>query len=136
MCDVLCTYPASSIYPAAYAPANSEVAGRRLSFDTPLPEGFLGKVLDPTHPMVMCVMEEASGAAENLKEARLVAAVAVKLRELLPEGSDEEFWAERLFIVSPHHAQIRGDQQGASPAAGLGRHAVRGHGRQDAGPGM
>lgn len=107
MCDVLCSYPASSIYPAAYAPANSEVAGRRLSFGAPLPEGSLGKVLDPAHPMVMCVMEEASGAAENLKEARLVAAVAVKLRELLPEGTDEEFWAERLFIVSPHHAQIR-----------------------------
>jgi DNA replication ATP-dependent helicase Dna2 len=107
MCDVLCTYPASSIYPAAYAPANREVADRRLSFRAPLPDGFLGKVLDPAHPMVMCVMEEASGAAENLKEARLVAAVAVKLRELLPEGTDEEFWAERLFIVSPHHAQIR-----------------------------
>jgi hypothetical protein len=57
--------------------------------------------------MVMCVMEEATGAAENLKEASLVAAVAVKLRELLPEGSDGEFWAQRLFIVSPHHAQIR-----------------------------
>ena len=88
------------------APATDEIASRRLSFKGALPEGFLGKVLDPAHPMVMCVMEEATVAAENLKEASLVAA-AVKLRELLPEGSDEEFWAQRLFIVSPHHAQIR-----------------------------
>lgn len=108
MCDVLCEYPASSIYPANYAPATEEIAGRRLSFvEDALPDGFLGKVLDPAHPMVMCVMEEASGAAENFKEASLVAEVAVKLRELLPEGSDEQFWAQRLFIVSPHHAQIR-----------------------------
>jgi DNA replication ATP-dependent helicase Dna2 len=87
MCEVLCEYPASSIYPAAYGPATDEIAHRRLSFKGPLPDGFLGKVLDPAHPMVMCVIEEATGAADNLKEASLVAAVAVKLRELLPEGS-------------------------------------------------
>ncbi|HSJ45160.1 MAG TPA: hypothetical protein VK923_10820, partial [Euzebyales bacterium] len=30
MCDVLCDYPASSIYPDAYAPATPSIAARRL----------------------------------------------------------------------------------------------------------
>ena len=44
----------------------------------------------------------------NAIEAALVSQLAVALREDIPDLEDDAtFWRKRLFIVSPHHAQIR-----------------------------
>lgn len=108
MCDTLCAYPAASIYPREYGPATAEIAARRL----PVPastggDGFVDLLLDPTRPLVVCVLEDVKATRENAVEADLVARIAVALRERLPDGDDREFWRDRLFVVSPHHAQIR-----------------------------
>lgn len=106
MNDVLCEYPRNSIYPAEYGPATPFIAERRLNLNGFKADGTIGRLLDPSEPMVMHVMDGARAGAENPQEASMVAAVACRYRELV-DGDDEEFWAERLFIVSPHHAQIR-----------------------------
>ncbi len=114
MCDVLCEYPRSSIYPEGYGPANQEVARRRLPMDVLVSrpphlavERLVEAVLGPAFPLVVCVLEDVKATAENLVEARLVARLTATLRGRLDVTSDEEFWRERLFVVSPHHAQIR-----------------------------
>lgn len=106
MNDVLCDYPRSSIYPQEYGPATPMIAARRLSLDGYRRNGLITTLLDPSEPMVMHVMDDVHAGAENPAEASLVAAVACKYREMV-DGDDEEFWKEKLFIVSPHHAQIR-----------------------------
>jgi DNA replication ATP-dependent helicase Dna2 len=108
MNDALCAYPRSSIYPPAYGPANEAVASRRLCLSGQVPtDPVVAAILDPTHPMVMCVTDGLTATAENREEAALVARVAVALRENSPDMDDEAFWRHRLFIVSPHHAQNR-----------------------------
>ncbi|MEQ8221919.1 MAG: AAA domain-containing protein [Candidatus Eremiobacterota bacterium] len=59
--------------------------------------------------------------AENKVEADLVAHIACYLRENLcdkdtkkPYNTDEKFWKEGLFIVSPHHVQIRAIKEALS----------------------
>jgi len=106
MCDVLCEYPASSIYPAEYAPVNDAIARRRLPITTNGTTKLAELGLDPNYPVTMFVSENVAATAENLLEAGLVADLTFALRDRL-DGSDEEFWKDRLFIVSPHHAQIR-----------------------------
>ncbi|MEO7803423.1 MAG: AAA domain-containing protein [Actinomycetota bacterium] len=106
MNDVLCEYPRNSIYPAEYGPATPAIAARRLQLNGYRRNGLISQLLDPTHPMVMHVMDVVRSGPENPEEAALVAAVACRYRELL-DCDDEEFWSKRLFIVSPHHAQIR-----------------------------
>jgi len=67
---------------------------------------------------VVCILEGVLAGTENPVEARLVAAAAQALRlrlrcsdlDLLysqDPGGDRSFWRDGLFIVSPHHAQIR-----------------------------
>ncbi|MCX6027648.1 MAG: DEAD/DEAH box helicase, partial [Chloroflexi bacterium] len=116
MCDVLSEYPRGSIYPDGYRPASRQIAEARLVFSgvpgqvpgiDPTHARILELVLDPRYPAVTCVLEGVKATAENQVEAALVADLAAELRRLLPEGDDETFWRERLFVVSPHHAQIR-----------------------------
>lgn len=116
MCDVLCEYPRRSIYPDDYRPASTAIAAARLAFDgtpgqasrtDPELARFLALVLDPQYPAVTCVLDGVKATAENQIEAALVADLATELRRLLSDGDDEEFWHERLFVVSPHNAQIR-----------------------------
>ena len=57
--------------------------------------------------LVVCVMEDVKATAHNPLEAALVARVVNALRDRLPVASDDEFKAEAVFIVCPHHAQIR-----------------------------
>jgi superfamily I DNA and/or RNA helicase len=110
MCDVLCAYPASSIYPAEYRPFDAEVAGRRLSSPAGGSNGadpLIDAVLDPAYPLVVCILEDVKATAHNPVEAALVAEVVCALRDRLPVADDDEFHDEALFVVSPHHAQIR-----------------------------
>lgn len=117
MCDVLCAYPASGTYPAEYRPFDAEVAGRRLTL-SPAPAGgsasgntgtdeLIDAVLDPAYPLVVCIVEDVKATAHNPVEAALVARVVDALRDRMPVADDDEFHDEAVFVVSPHHAQIR-----------------------------
>jgi hypothetical protein len=108
----LCRYPAEQVYVPEYAPAGEEIAERRLSI-SPGAHGWVDALLDPDCPLVVCVLEGVRATAENRVEAVLAADVACALRERMLDASsdvyddDEAFWTDGLFVVSPHHAQIR-----------------------------
>ena len=123
MNDVLSSFSARTLYGEAYQPARAEIAQRRLRLVTPTPSAdalaaWVEWLLDPAYPMALCMLEGVMAAAENPVEADLVAALADALRRRLvlgeaegplpetPEG-DELFWRRGLFVVSPHHVQIR-----------------------------
>ncbi|MFN3200518.1 MAG: AAA domain-containing protein [Bradymonadia bacterium] len=127
MNDVLSQFSAQTLYGDAYQPARAEIAERRLELLPAAPsapegpEGLMADLatwlLDPEYPMALCVLEGVLAAAENPVEAALVAAVSDALRRRLildgdgplpdtPQG-DEHFWRKGLFVVSPHHVQIR-----------------------------
>jgi DNA replication ATP-dependent helicase Dna2 len=107
MCDVLCTYPAASIYPPGYAPATAQIAARRLPPASRGASELIDAVLDPAFPLVVCVLEDVQATAENRVEAGLVAEVTMALRSRFAAADDATFWRDHLFIVSPHHVQIR-----------------------------
>jgi len=107
MCDRLCEYPRRSIYPEGYLPADESVARRRLVLDGQPGEALLHAVLDPGFPLVVGVFEDVRATRANAVEADLVADIAETVRALTTQGNDQQFWRERMFIVSPHHAQIR-----------------------------
>lgn len=107
MCDRLCAYPAASIYPAEYAPATPAIAVARLSPAPATGDALIDGLLDPAYPVTVCVLEDVKATQENVVEADLVARCAVALRESEPDATDTVFWRDRLFVVSPHHAQIR-----------------------------
>lgn len=106
MCDKLCAYPAASIYPHDYAPATPAIARARLGA-APTGDALVDDLLDPAFPMTVCVLEDVKATRENAAEAELVARCAVALREAKADVPDSEFWRDDLFVVSPHHAQIR-----------------------------
>jgi hypothetical protein len=107
MCDVLCDYPRSSIYPADYRPFSRQVAERRLPKAPAACSDITRLLVGPEYPLVVCALEGVQATAENLVEARLVADATMAIHQMFDEPDDEEFWRDRLFIVSPHHAQIR-----------------------------
>ena len=63
--------------------------------------------LDPDFPLVVGVLEGVQATAENEVEAALVARVVAALRGRFADEDDDTFWRKRLFIVGPHHVQIR-----------------------------
>jgi DNA replication ATP-dependent helicase Dna2 len=110
MCDDLCAYPAASIYPAGYAPATASIAARRLPPAFEPEADLVAAVLDPAYPLVVCVLEDVQATAENRVEADLVADVALALRQRYRDADDTDdaaYWRDHLFVVSPHHVQIR-----------------------------
>ncbi len=116
MNETLCRYPREQIYVESYGPATEAIAARRLALGDRA-TGWVDELIDPDFPLVVCVVEGVQATAENVLEAKLVAATAKRLRERLlddagsqyPDGEegDAAFWTDGLFIVSPHHAQIR-----------------------------
>lgn len=113
--ETLCRFPAETIYGSAFEPASQPIAEQRLRIAQQFPEGpdWLEFCLDPAFPLVLLILEGVPALAENRQEAQLVSDLAVALRErLLDEDgqsftSDRAFWERGLFVVSPHHAQIR-----------------------------
>ena len=105
----------------AYKPATEKIGNQKIRL-----KGTKGKnaetrllrwLLDPEWPLVVGILEDVQATIENRVEAELVAKLAVHLREHLQpvdgtpfsdtiEG-DRKFWRHGLFIVSPHHVQIR-----------------------------
>ncbi len=108
MNEQLCAYPAASIYPSDYRPATPAIADGRLAINmTTIHDDFLRCVLDPEWPVVICVLENVKATRENPQEAILVEQVVEELRHQFRSDSDAEFWNDRVFVVCPHHAQIR-----------------------------
>lgn len=119
MNDSLCSFPSTALYGPGYRSVDAAVGSRRLRLLPPATpsEPWLEAVLDPDYPWVVCVLGGVKAGAENPVEAGLVAAVASALRSRLRQDNgapfdpdaagDRSFWRNGLFIVSPHHAQIR-----------------------------
>jgi hypothetical protein len=119
MNDVLTSFAAASLYGRAYRCANAEVAGRRLRLAAaPVPDvPWIEACLRPTHALVIVIEENLPPGTTSSLEAALVADLARSLRQRLcdregepyPAGpaGEAEFYKDGLFIVSPHHDQIR-----------------------------
>ncbi|MBA2937022.1 AAA family ATPase [Paenibacillus sp. CGMCC 1.16610] len=118
MNETLCNYPASRIYGPAYTAFNQDIGSQQILLKAygQRPE-WIDHVLDPAYPLVLCVTENALEGQENVIEAGMVADLTYELRNHLEHSSgatfkddeqgDQLFWQEGLFIISPHHAQIR-----------------------------
>lgn len=118
MNEVLCRYPAAAIYGSQYTAFNCEIATQTLALDhRSVADEWVEAVMDPRYPLIVCVYDGVRGTQENEKEAQWVAKITKVLRErLLDENGetyedttdgDRKFWSKGLFIISPHHAQIR-----------------------------
>lgn len=106
------------LYGPDYVPATPEIAKRRVRLGSGKPSSDVAAwLLDPAYPLAVCVMHGIQAAQENPVEARIVAGLAGDLRRRLlttdgkpfknSDHGDAAFWRDGLFIVSPHHAQIR-----------------------------
>jgi hypothetical protein len=121
----LTRFPAMTIYGECYQPATKRIAQRTLHLKSwrqrkllSAEEQFADWALDPTWPLVLLVTEGVQAAQENPVEAEIVALLSETLRRRLLMGDtrrhypdsaegDRMFWNRGLFVVSPHHAQIR-----------------------------
>jgi len=124
MNKTLCLYPAKQVYGSKYRSAAKNIETRKLLLD-PLSvqtltesQQLLEAVLDPDCPVTVCVIEGIRTGAENPLEAGIAADLTLELRKRLcssktgkpypdTEEGDRLFWKEGLFVVSPHHAQIK-----------------------------
>lgn len=105
---VLSDFASRTLYGPAYQPASEAIARRVLDLREAEEERALDSILDPRFPLVLCILEDIHACQENLVEAGLVGALALRMRERMAEDCDDaEFWRDHLFIVSPHHLQIR-----------------------------
>ena len=117
MNKILSDFPAKAIYSQQYRPYNEVIANRRIQLkDFRHSDEFINIVLDPSYPLVLCSLDGVSTGAINPFEAEKVAELSAILRDTLlinnklfpkNEAGDREFWKNGLFIVSPHHNQIR-----------------------------
>lgn len=102
----LCQFAAETLYGEEFRPATSGLADQKLELD----EGphALDALLSPEYPLVVCILENVQAAQENLVEAALVADLCCQIRSRTDSSLDDQrFWKEKLFVVSPHHLQIR-----------------------------
>ena len=115
----LTDFAARNLYGERYQCANDAVADRRLAWTAPRRDRdeAVAFCLDPAYPLVLAVLEGVFAARENQVEAELVARLVVGLRRGLRDerdmtysdtsAGDHAFFREGVFVVSPHHAQIR-----------------------------
>ncbi len=118
MNDVLTGCAAHLLYGPRYKCGSSEVAQRRLAFKPKRElDPLVSSCLDPHYPLVVVVLDGIRASRANPIEADLVAQLTVALRDGLRDASgrayadDAAFFRRGVFIVSPHHAQIRAIQQ-------------------------
>ncbi len=114
MNDVLTSVAARLLYGPRYTCVDAATANRRLPFRAPRgTDPLVQACLDPKYPFVVVILDGPRAAQANPVEADLVAQLVVTLRAGLrrpngkPYGADSEFFRHGVFIVSPHHAQIR-----------------------------
>jgi DNA replication ATP-dependent helicase Dna2 len=111
MNDVLTSFSARLLYGAQYRCATTNVAQRRLSLKKSEDDLSI-YCLNPDYPLVVAILDGVIAAKENRLEASLVADLTVALREAMSDVKDDRsFFEDDLFIVSPHHAQIRAIRQ-------------------------
>jgi superfamily I DNA and/or RNA helicase len=118
MNDVLTGYAGRLLYGPDYRCATPAVARRRLPFKAGRGlDPLVRACLDPAYPLVLVVLDGIRATRANPVEADLVAQLVVALREGLrglgdrPYADDAAFFRHGVFIVSPHHAQIRAIQE-------------------------
>lgn len=114
MNDVLTSFAARLLYGPRYRCVDATVAARRLPFEPPRGmDEMVAACLDPNYPLVLVILEGIRAAQANPVEADLVAQLVAGLRSGLQNDrgrlytSDAEFFRHGVFVVSPHHAQIR-----------------------------
>ena len=123
MNTTLSRFPAETLYGDGYIPANAKVAGRKLVINDPGKEEsevseFLRWVIDPDYPLTLCIVDNVRATVDNMVEADLTARIACYLKkcminhktsETFPDTlkGHKQFWGSGLFIICPHHAQIR-----------------------------
>ena len=112
--DVLTSYAARLLYGPGYRCVSEEVAKRRLPLSLRRAwQPVVQYCLSPAHPMVLVLLHGSAAGRENACEAALVADLVCALRERLCDEAgrvfpdDADFFRHGLFIVSPHHVQIR-----------------------------
>lgn len=118
MNDVLTSSAARLLYGRDYRCGSAAIARRRLT--APLPKDLdplSAACLDPEYPLVLVLLHGLHTARANPIEADLVAQLVTTLRAHL-QGADGKryrddaaFFRNGVFVVSPHHAQIRAIQQ-------------------------
>jgi superfamily I DNA and/or RNA helicase len=90
--------------------------------DVPWSEQFVS-ILDPALPVAVVTYEERPYTLSNPFEAQVVAGLTLLYRRALEDehGSltEEDFWGERLGIVTPHRAQMSSVRNLLENAAGM-----------------
>jgi superfamily I DNA and/or RNA helicase len=118
MNDVLTSFAAHLLYGPGYRCGTPEVAARRLAWKPGRGvDPLIKSCLDPAYPLVVVILDGIRAAQANPVEADLVGQLVAALRDGLrdaggrPYADDAAFFRHGVFIVSPHHAQIRAIQQ-------------------------
>lgn len=118
MNDVLTSFAANLLYGPGYRCGSPAIARHRLPFKPGRGVDALVKTcLDPAYPLVVVLLDGIRASRANPVEADLVAQLVGALRDGLraadgrPYRDDAEFFRHGVFVVSPHHAQIRAIQQ-------------------------
>jgi superfamily I DNA and/or RNA helicase len=118
MNDVLTSCAAQLLYGPHYQCVNEEVAAHRLPFKAGRDvDPLVQACLDPDYPLVVVILDGIRAAKANPVEADLVAQLVTALRTGLrgqdgrPYADDTAFFRHGVFVVSPHHAQIRAIQR-------------------------
>lgn len=77
--------------------------------EVPWSEQFL-QILDPSLPVAVVIYEEQPYTLSNPFEAQVVAGLALLYRRTLEDEhgllAEDDFWGERLGLVTPHRAQM------------------------------
>lgn len=124
MNTTLSRFSASTLYGDGYIPATEKVAGRRLllseteSNNPDDADELLRWVVDPDYPLVLCIIDHVQATVENTVEADITTRIVGYLKDrMVHEKTGEvypdtmkghsQFWGAGLFVVCPHHAQIR-----------------------------
>lgn len=68
----LCRYPAAQIYVPEYQSATDEIAAPCLKLEVSETNPLMEAILDPSHPLVIGVLEGVQATAENVVEAEAV----------------------------------------------------------------
>jgi hypothetical protein len=119
--DEIAAWPRERFYGEGYEAFSPE---RRLELTLPgptpmAPEGWpeqlpwteqLTRILDPALPVAVVTYAERPYTLSNPFEAQMVAALTLLYRRALEHElgalAEEDFWGERLGIVTPHRAQM------------------------------
>jgi DNA replication ATP-dependent helicase Dna2 len=118
MNDVLTRCAADLLYGPRYQCGSDAVAQRCLRFQPKRGlDPLVAACLDPDYLLVVVVLDGIRTSRANPIEADLIAQLTTALRDGLrdacgrPYADDAAFFRHGVFIVSPHHAQIRAIQQ-------------------------